>query len=243
MDVKKLISALTNKEVVDTLTSIIQPIIAQSVACVNDLKGVIDDLRNDITSKNEQLDKLQHENDVLQSSLKETNQRLDLLETYTRVDNLIIKGVPENYSEVITATETGPDALSSDTTLEQVLCLFNSNMNIKVMAADISGTHRLPKGKQDKFKPIIVRFNSRRVRDNVYRARKTLRNSSTPGNGNIYINEHLTKSNEHTFAYCRKLWKEKKISGSWTWHGITYVKLNNGQMKKVVQESDIMDML
>lgn len=249
MDVKKLIAALTDKAVIDTLSSVFQPIIAQSVACISDLKTMIEELRNDLHSKDELIDKLKLENDVLQSTVQETNQRLDLLETYTRVDNLIVKGLPESYSEVVTGGDSGPEAGSSDASLEQVLCLINSNLKIKVTSSDVSAVHRLPKGKQDKYKPIIVRFLSRRLRDEVYRARKLLRqvtiaaSNSDPGDENgtcrVFINEHLTKSNERTFAHCRKLWKEKKISGTWTWHGITYIKLRNGRIQKIVQQEDV----
>ena len=219
MDVKNLISALTNKEVIETLSSVIQPIIAQAVACViNDMNGKIEEL--------------QQENSALKENLRETSQRLDLLETYTRVDNLIIKGLPEVYAEAVTVGEAGPEAVSSDTTLEQVLHFVNTKLNVSIDAGDISATHRLPKGNKDKYKPIIVRFKSHRLRDTVYRARRNLRILATPGSESIYINEHLTKVNEHTFAHCRKLWKDKKVSGTWTWHGITYVKLKNGSIKK-----------
>ena len=47
----------------------------------------------------------------------------------------------------------------------------------------------MPKGKQDKIRPVLVRFSNRHTRDSVYRARRKLSGSNNNG---IYINEHLT---------------------------------------------------
>ena len=77
---------------------------------------------------------------------------------------------------------------------------------------DISIAHRMPKGRSDDTRPIMVRFAARQIRDKVYVARKALRQSRC----HIYVNEHLTKSNESLFRECRGLWKNKKIAGTWT---------------------------
>jgi len=55
----------------------------------------------------------------------------------------------------------------------------------------------------------------------------------------IYINEYLTKINEQLFSACRKLWKEKKIAGTWTWHGITYAKMHSNRILKITSSDDI----
>src|SRR6218665_2307003 len=48
---------------------------------------------------------------------------------------------------------------------------WNDNLKIPVIASNISIAHRLPRGKFDKHRPIIVRFTSRRMREKVYCAR------------------------------------------------------------------------
>ena len=234
MEVKKLISALTNKEVAEALGGIIRPIIAQSLTCIDELKSVIEELRDDLKAKTETIITLRQENENLNTKLCEASNRIDLLETYTRVDNLIVKGIPDTFAEVITGTDSGPDPASSDSTLRQVLSLCANNLRIDVDESDISITHRLPKGKKDKYHPIIVRFTSRRIRDNVYRAKKNLRGQfKSADGGGVYINEHLTKAHDSIYSECRRLVKAKKIDTSWTWHGITYIKQLNGNIKRV----------
>jgi len=127
---------------------------------------------------------------------------------------------------------------NSNSTLHYVLHLCNDSLGIKVEAADISITHRLPKGKFDQVRPVIVRFTNRRVRDQAYVARKELRQGTHQPHA-IYINEHLTKINEQLFSACRKLWKEKKIAGTWTWHGITYAKMHSNRILKITSPDDI----
>ena len=84
----------------------------------------------------------------------------------------------------------------------------------------------------------MVRFNSRRIRDSIYSARRKLHGSGISG---IYINEHLTKHNDHLFAACRNLRKERKIHSTWTWHGITYLKkLQNSRAVKIVNDDDLL---
>lgn len=234
MDIKKLISALTNKEVTEALGGVIRPIIAQSLTCISELKSVIEQLRDELKEKSEVIQTLQQQNENLNTRINEASNRIDLLETYTRVDNLVIKGIPDTFAEVVTGTDSGPDPASSDNTLKQVLSLCANNLKIDVGESDISITHRLPKGNKDKYHPIIVRFTSRRIRDNVYRAKKNLRGQfRTADGGGVYINEHLTKAHDSIFSECRKLVKTKKVDTAWTWHGITYVKQLNGQIKRV----------
>ena len=242
MDVKKLIAALSNPDVAEAFAAALQPTI---LASFQDLKSTIDSLRDEIAAKNvtimnlkSEVASLQQENYVLSKSLAKCENRVDLLETYTRVDNLIIKGLPAVYSEVAT-TSTNIELLNenSDTTMSTVLQFCESSLGLKVCPGDISIAHRLPVGKHDKTQPIIVRFTSRRTRDAVYAAR---RNLYTAGVRDIYINEHLTKHHEQLFSRCRQLRKSKQIHSTWTWHGITYVKKSqSSRMIKILSDGDI----
>ena len=68
----------------------------------------------------------------------------------------------------------------------------------------------------------------------MYVARKALPQSRC----HIYVNEHLTKSNESLFRECRGLWKNKKIAGTWTC--IVYAKLlHDGKIMKIINEHDV----
>jgi len=239
MDARKLIVALSNKDVTDAFAAAILPAIITTIDekmsdTVTELKSVIDSLREEIKSTNIFIDNLVAQNDSLRY-------RLDALEIYTRVDNLIIKGLPETFAEIttphrITTSENSDLRSNSNSTLNDVLHLCNDSLGIKVEAADISINHRL--GKFDQKRPVIVRFTNRHVQGQAYVAQKELRQVTHQPHA-ICINKHLTKINEQFFSACRKLWKEKKIAGTWTWHGITYAKMHSNRMLKITSPDDI----
>lgn len=251
MDVKKLIEALRNKDVVDAFASALQPTI---LVTMTDLKSSIDELRKEIITKDSiisclsvEVNTLKEENDNLSTSLANCRDRLDLLETYTRVDNLIIKGIPERYAEAAaTNASVGimannshqqqwqPDE-NSDTTMSLVIDFCSNTLGTDIQLSDISIAHRMPKGKHDKMRPVMVRFTNRRIRDTVYRARRKLRGSNA-----IYINEHLTKQNDELFLNCRQLKKQRKVHSTWTWHGISYVKCSESSRAiKIANQADL----
>lgn len=253
MDVKNLIAALRNKDVVDAFASALQPTLSE-------LKSSIDELRKEISAKDTvisclsaEVSTLKEENVNMSTSLTNCRDRLDMLETYTRVDNLIIKGMREMYAE---AAETNasynsmannsrqhnqqqqqlPDE-NSDSTMSLVVDFCSNILGIDIQLSDISIAHRMPKGKQDKFRPVLVRFSNRHTRDSVYRARRKLSGSNNNG---IYINEHLTKQNDELFLGCRQLKKQRKIYSTWTWHGISYVKCSEtSRAKKILTKADL----
>ena len=170
-----------------------------------------------------------------------------MLETYTRVDNLIIKGMCEMYAE---APETNASYNSMANNSRQhnqqqqlpdemsLVVDFCSNiLGIDIQLSDISIAHRMPKGKQDKIRPVLVRFSNRHTRDSVYRARRKLSGSNNNG---IYINEHLTKQNDELCLGYRQLKKQRKIYRTWTWHGISYVKCSEtSRAKKILTKADL----
>lgn len=251
MDVKKLIEALRNKDVVDAFASALQPAI---LVTMSDLKSSIDELRKEIIAKDStisylsaEVNTLKEENVNLSTSLINCRDRLDLLETYTRVDNLIIKGIPERYVEAA-ATNASIDNMAtnyqqqqwqpdenSDSTMSLVIDFCSNTLGTDIQLSDISIAHRMPKGKHDKMRPIMIRFSNRRIRDTVYRARRKL-----SGRNAIYINEHLTKQNDELFLRCRQLKKQRKIYNTWTWHGISYVKCSeSSRATKIVNQADL----
>jgi len=195
-------------------------------------------LRSSLETQSNTVDQLNRQAENLQSSLVKAETRLELLETYTRVDNVIIKGLPELSAEAAAAEQVGNGPSSSESTLKCVLDFFRNQLGLSTTPADISIAHRMPKGKFEKVRPTIVRFTNRRMRDTVYKARKQLRLCQVQRSP-IYINEHLTKHSEVLFSQCRKLWKEKVISGTWSWHGIIYAKKHTDEVVKILSEEDV----
>jgi len=125
MDLQALKSALSDNEVIQAFAAALLPTLLTSIenkfAVIN---GIVDKLRHDVDSvllENDdlrtRLDTLGTENVTLRSCVEalegdlaaSTSNRLDALESYTRVDNLIIKGLPENYAEITYSTASSTD--------------------------------------------------------------------------------------------------------------------------------------
>ena len=41
------------------------------------------------------------------------------------------------------------------------------------------------------------------------------------------------------YSQCRKLWKDKVISGTWSWHGVIYAKKHTNQVVIILCEEDV----
>jgi len=87
---------------------------------------------------------------------------------------------------------------------------------------DIDVAHRLGKSKK-KNPNIIVKFISRKNRNNIYEERKKLKNADAgkPTTQRVFINENLTKKNEQLFYLAND--KRKRF-------GWKYIWTNNGRI-------------
>lgn len=155
--------------------------------------------------------------------------------------SLIITGLPEtSFAEV--ASEGTPEMTSGSSfaTETTVIEFCRNRLGIELSRQDISTAHRI-RGKKDKIRPIIIRFASRRAKDQVYRAKKVLKSStsvSATASTNmlsaaassgpiVFINEHLTKKNSELLFEARQRLKKKEIFRCWTSGGSVYIKRND----------------
>ena len=229
-----LLEAFLDTRVIEALGKALSPAISK---CVEDamapfvqrlenLTAQVRELKADNTRFNTQLESVANENVRLKKLLDESNRRLDDLDSYSRCDNLIIRGLPERTaseraSDAPALNDGAPSLRENFEAVEStVLEFFNNKLGVRVGPQDISVAHRLKATERDKVRPVIMRFLSRKVRNAVYRAKKQLRDT----NQGVYISEHLTKTASDFFFSARKLLKEKKIFGTWTQNGQVYVK-------------------
>ena len=163
---------------------------------------------------------------VLEDENKKLNQRVNDLENINRLNNLIVYGLPEmpvasNSAAEMTTQQFSTKSNHDETTVALELC--RSRLGLEIDVADISFAHRISRGGKEMHRPILIGFASRRARDQVYSARRTLRSSSSNPN-QVYINEHLTKSNAHIYALTRKMVREKKIYSTWSAGGLIFTR-------------------
>ena len=139
------------------------------------------------------------------------------------------------------SSEHGEWFSSSISAENAVLELINTRLGVKVSSSDIFIAHHL-KQRQPSNRPpsIIVRFTSMKARDQVYRARRSLKNSHPP----VYINEDLTKMTASLYRQARKLVKKKLFHDAWTSGGALFIRKSEEascKPQKISTESALRD--
>lgn len=161
--------------------------------------------------------------------------KIDVVENQLRLDSLVIQGLPDStYAEA--ASGLGPSLDQSDSvaaaaslqshvdTEKTVLGYVNDRLGLHVSPADIKSAYRIPSSKNSGPRPIIVQFATRRVRDSIFRARRSFKSDHQSHEKPVYINEHLTKYNADLFARARAMVKNKKFAKAWTAGGLVYIR-------------------
>lgn len=228
----EFIEALLDSRVVEALAKALMPCLQLTIdeAIGKKLEGLtaaVRELKSDNARQAKQYDILALDNVNLQKLVSEQSRRLNELETYSRRENLIIRGLPESsFAESATASSTSSAADNvaedSSSAIERSVVLFCRNkLNIDLKESDISSAHRLKKGIKDDTRPLIVRFVNRSVRDKVMRAKKVLRSDTGT---RIFITDHLTHSASALFFEARSLVRAKKIESTWTINGRVFYK-------------------
>lgn len=231
-----LIAALQSEAVTEAIANALSPRITAAVeeTVTKSLLEINSQLQK-LTDENKQLkqktDELSTENKSLKLRLTTVEETIDTMDRNERNYSVIIAGLPEEtYAE--RATESAkPDGASADSqkSVENtILAFINSKLHINAESDQISISYRLKKGKNDKYRPVYVKFVSRKLRNSVLAAKKSLKGER------IYISEHLTRANLDIFHKVRILKKRERIHSFWTWNGQVYVKTSADQSCKPV---------
>lgn len=176
-------------------------------------------------------------------TIEELERRVDDLEQYTRMDDLVISGLEtahRTYARTTAGDKEGEDAPRGELcTLEQQVIKFFSSKDIPIDNQNIATCYTIPQ-RQDK-RPnrsnIIVRFVSRKHKHEVLQQAKKLK-----GTG-VYVNEHLTKKNGEIARQARILKKEKLIQDTWTRNCKIMIRLNGTpEQARVIVVRDIKEL-
>jgi len=123
------------------------------------------------------------------------------LEQYGRKQNLEIQGIPMSNNENNSETES------------KVLTVLKK-IDENTSHHDIDIAHRLGKSKTNKTSNIIVRFVSRRTRNNIYKERRKLK-SNAPGNLPLNAFSSMkTLQKEINIYFAWPMKKEKNLTGN-----------------------------
>lgn len=181
---------------------------------------------------------LQRANDEKDKKIGLLESRIEDLEQYSRIDDIIITGLATKHQTYARATATASNANTDAeapqeelATLEEKVVKFFSSKGIDIDKKDISACHTLSAGNRSASTNtsqhrttapprIIVRFSNRKAKVNVLKWGKKLRGT------NVYVNEHLTAKQANLAKTARLLRKQGKIQSTWTRNCKIFVKAN-----------------
>jgi len=231
--VEDLIVALRDQRVLDALSQVVVQPLLDSIA----------ELKKDVEKKTTEIQKLK-------GDLYSATQRIEVLEQYTRRDNLLITGLPiETFTEAA-STPASDDEIPSNSVEQSVLQLFNEKLRVSIKPSDISIAHRLKKNPSRPGPPTtIVKFTNRKAREAVYAARRKLK--PPPGADRsqfplIFINEDLCKSTAAIFQHARQAAKARQIHTTWTSSCSVFVKETpdpSCRPRKITSLSELQELL
>lgn len=236
-EIKKLISEVIKSEINGKITTITKNVkqIEDKIITIEKSQQVISNKFDEITKSwasnkkqtEPRIKALEEKNTNLQDSLKSTRESLyklhceiDEVEQYIRRDCLEFVGIP-------TVTVDNPKELVKE---------LSHELNVQLEEDDLSTVHRLPDTKSTKNR-IIAKFVRRDKKNELYNARKNLKNktaNSIPSirsdpnvqekHGKVYINESLTPYRKKLFGKICQYKKQHKFKYIWTTNGKIYLK-------------------
>ena len=219
----RLIELLNDEQVLAKFKTVLFP--AALSKKIDELHGVIERLSNKLDLKDAQIRGLEERICVLEDSN-------DAIEQYSRRRNLRFHGIPE----IGTAENTD----------EVVLAIVNGKMGMipPLERHHLERSHRLGRREDGQgrpvVRPIIVRFQSERLRDDVYRTRTRLKaHNQQRRDAQIFINDDLTARRSKMAYDARQLKKTKKIADCWTSFGKVVIKDLANKVKEIRSPNDL----
>ena len=157
----------------------------------------------------------------------------DELEQYTRKNSLEIHGVPE----------------SAYTSTEEVVLKLPEALNVAVKPEDVEISHKL---NRKGVKPIIVKFQSHKVKSSMYKERAKLKHvgvsdlfpyssaATRVESERIYLNENLTSYRRGILKEANQKRKDGLVLSAWSMDGKIFVKTSpDGRPIRIYDKSDL----
>lgn len=151
--------------------------------------------------------------------------RIDDLEQYSRMEDVIISGMsikPRSYAKAaaVDGGETEERSLVDQQTITEQVIQFFESKRIQMDPQSIVACHTLPRKDRNPKPAIIVHFGNRKQKADLLKQGKKLKGSD------VYVNEHLTNRNAEIAREARMLKKNKKIQATWTRNCKVLIRLN-----------------
>lgn len=164
----------------------------------------------------ERLDKLENSLEMYLNNGKENMKRIELLEEKLNRQEQLIK----NKNIIIYGIEEGKEDISK--LEEKVINLLKNKLEVNVLSDDIEGCFRIGQQRPNKFRGVVVRFISTKLKGLIYNNKRKLKKTG------FVIKEDLTKQN---LDRLNKAVSEHGLSNVWTINGNVFIKKNNSIIK------------
>jgi regulator of replication initiation timing len=189
---------------------------------VENMHSSLGQLKTENEGLKKECEYLKQENVTCQNNINELRQ-------YSQIDNLEIVGVPETQHEDV------------DMVLESIAKV----LNIPFKKEEVSIAHRVP-AVRGRTKPIICKFVSRAVKLrwlSAAREKRGLRSTDLDPRlplQEVYINEHLTRTNKVMLGRAREMKKLGRLAFVWVKDGKIFVRESpDSKAKRIMCEGDI----
>lgn len=218
---------------------------------VFELKTENDKLQKEVSESKKREEHTKSELGETRTLAHHTEERLNELDLYVRRNNLRVYGLSEgvesggpnggsNPSEQTRqgsgrqGNRDGQQPEQQSECEKKVLALFNNKLNVKVSPDDIEAVHRLGRLQRDRNTPrgTIVRFVSRRIRDQILYNRRGLKGSG------VVIVEDLTQTTQYLF---HKVKEDAICEKAWTKNGKVMMKTKKGKVVSIRSLSELND--
>lgn len=155
--------------------------------------------------------------------------KLNVLEQYSRKNNLIISGVREHQGE----------------STPGLVIELGRILGVTLRPDDIDAAHRLGRQQNGRPRQILARFVTLTKRDELYRERKSLRGIELPRDSTLtrdmvcdaYITDNLTRYNSELMYAARELKRAGRLDAAWTDAGKPKVRVAQSGPTKMIQSA------
>lgn len=180
------------------------------------------DTKKDLANKDQQINHLRSEVEMLRSRTYDMEVDVDSLQQYGRRDCLEIHGIP---------------VVPNDDPTKLVIEMANT-IGINISRNDISTAHRLPPTRKTKDR-LIVKFTRRQTKDLIYSKRSAIKtkrskdlptvaaepeSTTVPHKARIFINESLTIYRKKLFGRIAEFKKKHDYKFLWTVNGKIFLR-------------------
>lgn len=210
---------LSDRQLIEKLNKDIQTLLPMQ-SKMNEILEHVKAQNKKIEQLERQLNAQKDENSLLNKNLGNARDEINDLQQRSRLNNIIINGIPEARGEDVT----------------KLVENLGDKMKIPNAASHIQVAHRVKSMNESKTKPIVVRLLNTKTRDiwtKAFREQKLWHQK-------IYVNEHLTKRNQDLHRMTKAMKEKYQYKYVWVRDCKIFVRKNETARVYVVRnEKDL----